>query len=216
MILSKKSGSLLFVASVCCVAVLLLTGRDGFASAKIRDIDFKNFVYPWDDPETDNDNHARWFWMSLPDQTTVRLQDGMHRFLKKPGVSPAVDFQFAVYGDLDGDGVEDAAVALNYSPGGTSNWDYLYVYKGSSPKPKLLGRLRAGSRAYGGLVRASIENGLLILDFNDEDTRTGDCCSDRYIRVRYRWQRAHFVEEGPREKGYFDPNAHAEDSPGDK
>lgn len=41
----------------------------------------------------------------------------------------------------------------------------------------------------------------MTVDFADPEKRIGDCCSDGYIRARYRWQDGHFVEEGQRERG---------------
>jgi hypothetical protein len=102
---------------------------------------------------------------------------------------------------LDGDGKEEAAAALNYSSGGTANWDYLYIYKIQHNAVDLLARLESGSRADSGLVRVSIENGILVLDFADPERRVADCCSEGFIRVRFRWQQGHFIEVGSREHG---------------
>jgi len=193
--------------SIICVLFLFVpvsTSRGSGGTGKIKEVDFKNFSYPWDDPEADSDNHTTWFWTQLPTESKVHLINGQHRFTAPdaPGaVSPALRFSFVVYGDLDGDGIDEAAVALNYTTGGTMNWDYLYVYKLAKGKPKLLGRLRSGSRGSGGLLRASINQGALVLDFADPDRTTADCCSDGYIRAHYRWLDGHFAEEGPREEG---------------
>jgi len=195
--------------SIICVLFLFLfvpvfASRGSGGTGKIKEVDFKNFSYPWDDPEADSDKHTTWFWTQIRTESKVRLINGQHRFAvpETPSmVSPALRFSFVVYGDLDGDGVEEAAVALNYTTGGTMNWDYLYVYKFANGKPELFGRLRSGSRGSGGLLRASIKQGALVLDFADPDRRTADCCSDAYIRVHYRWLDGHFAEEGPREEG---------------
>jgi hypothetical protein len=188
--------------SIVFLFVLVFTGRVSAGTEKIRKVDFKNFVYPWDDPEAGSDNHTTWFWTQLPPESKVRLIDGQHRFTvpETPDVSPALRFSFVVYGDSDGDGIEEAAVALNYTTGGTMNWYYLYVYQLAKGQLRLLGRLRSGSRSSGGLIRASINRGALVLDFADADKRTGDCCSSGYIRVHYRWHDVHFAEEGPRQK----------------
>lgn len=172
----------------------------------IRQVDFKNFIYPWDAPE-DSDS-TKWYWSQIPATSKVRLIDGKHRFIdpKAPDISPALRFSFTIYGDLDGDGIEESAVALNYTTGGTMNWDYLYVFKLDHGKPRLLGRLRSGSRASGGLVRGAIKQGLLVLDFADANKRTGDCCSTGFIRVRYRLTDGHFIEEGQREYGDLEPH----------
>lgn len=171
----------------------------------IRDIDFKNFTYPWDGaidavPTT-------WHWMNGAPKLHIRAIDGVHHFYE-PGLSnygrkhaPLISVDSVTYGDLDGDGAEEAAVALNYSTGGTANWDYLYIYKLEHGIPKLIDRLESGSRGSGGLVHISIRDGLLVLDFADADRRVGDCCSEGFIRVRYRWQAGRFVESGPKERG---------------
>jgi hypothetical protein len=118
--------------------------------------------------------------------------------------APLISVDSITYGDLDSDGVDEAVVALNYSTGGTANWDYLYVYKLENGSPVLLARMRTGSRADGGLVKASIRDGHLIVDFADTERRTGDCCSEGHIRVHYRWQKGRFIEEGARERGDLD------------
>jgi len=109
--------------------------------------------------------------------------------------------QPVTYGELEGDQNEEAAVDLNYSGGGTANWDYLYVYKLEKGVPRLLGWLESGSRAYGGLVKVTIQNNELLLDFSDSEKRKGECCSEGFIRVRYTWRVGQFVETGAREKG---------------
>jgi hypothetical protein len=105
---------------------------------------------------------------------------------------------------LDGDGNEEAIVHLNYSTGGTANWDFLYVYGQGHGQLPILGILESGSRGYGGLVRTRITQGLLVLDFADAERRVGDCCSEGYVRIRYRWKKGVFVETGTRERGDLD------------
>jgi hypothetical protein len=105
------------------------------------------------------------------------------------------------YGDVDGDGTEDAAVDLLYGTGGTANWHYLYVYSVDHGTPELKARLQSGSRADGGLVKTAIQTGRLVLDFADTNRRQADCCSEGYVRVTYRWQGDRFVETGGREYG---------------
>jgi hypothetical protein len=59
----------------------------------------------------------------------------------------------------------------------------------------LLARLESGSRADGGLLKVAIEQRTLILDFADTEKRAGDCCSEGYIRVKYRLKDGRFVED---------------------
>jgi hypothetical protein len=193
-----KSVSLLF-------AILLLVTSGTARGDTIRQIDFKNFAYPWDTP-SEFDNTTTWRWNDISNKTT-RLSDGLHRFIdpEAPAMSPALRFHSVSYGHLTGVGSEVAAVVLNYTTGGTMNWNYLYLYTSDKSRPKLLGLLRSGSGAAGGLINTSFQEGLLVLDFADFDKRMGDCCSSGYIRVRYRWADGRFVEEGARQKGDLPP-----------
>ena len=151
-------------------------------------------------------------WLNPLPRQHIRAVKGMHHF-HAPGEDPhdswhdpIVSIDEVTYGDLDSDGIEEAAVRLNYSTGGTYNWDFLYIYKYNSGHAQLLAVLGSGSRGDGGLGRVVISDGILALDFNDPDRRKGDCCSGGYVRVRFRWQNDHFVEEGRRERGDWPPD----------
>jgi hypothetical protein len=200
--------SLLRSVSVA-VAALILAAPPGTSS--IRHVDFKNFAYPWNGGGGPENLENPWHWIESSPSSTVQLRGGVHRFWEEVEAgqdrsrAPGLWFESVTYGDLDGDGKEEAAVDLNYSGGGTANWDYLYVYKLDRDGPRLLGWLESGDRAYGGLVKVSIQQGQLVLDFADPERRDGDCCSGGYIRVRYVWKGGHFVETGPREKGDLKP-----------
>lgn len=174
----------------------------------IRDVDFKNLAYPWDE-RSFHGVPGTWHWLSHLPQSKVTLTQGQKDF-PPPGAKeprspydsyPHVTFESVTYGDLNNDGLEEAAVDLHYGTGGTATWDYLYIYTLDHGSPKLLAMLESGSRAYGGLTRLSIEGGELVLDFMDRDKRRGDCCSEGYIRVHYRWKQGHFIEQGERTYG---------------
>jgi hypothetical protein len=182
---------------------MMLVGAASHTSS-IRQIDFKNFAYPWDGGGGSPDE---WHWIGSIPSTKVELSGGVHRFWEEVETgedrnsAPGLRMESVTYGDLDGDQKEEAAVDLIYSSGGTANWHYLYVYKLDKGELRLLGWLETGSRAYGGLVKVAIQNGQLVLDFADSERRIGDCCSEGYIRVRYAWRDGHFAETGTRERG---------------
>lgn len=200
------------------VALLFAAGASpqSHKPASIRDIDFKNFSFPWDDimEEPPSYNLSPWHWLTLLPRTKIRFEKGIHHFYE-PNQSqsereraPLVSVDEVTYGDLDRDSAKVATVHLNYSSSGTQNWDYLYVYRIHRGQPELLGILESGERGYGGLYRTAIQGGLLVLEFADADRRVGDCCSEGYIRVHYRWRNGAFVEEGPRERGDLKPDEH--------
>ena len=177
----------------------------------IRAVDFQNFNYPWTEsmPRMTAFPDSEWGWFTVIPHPTITVEKGMHDFIQ-PGDTSRSGGYLAVrsvaYGDLDGDGQEEAAIDLRYGTGGTMNWYYLYVYGLQNSSPKTLGLLQSGTRADGGLVGVAIENGLLVLDFNDSAKRGGDCCSKGFIRVHYRWQNNGFVEIGNRAYDDF-PNS---------
>ena len=168
------------------------------AANKISDVDFKNFNYAWDASLIAVP--SAWKWLEGEPRSTLRVVGGRHDFSPdEPGGYVMV--WSVTYGDLNRDGRDEAAVDLIYGTGGTANWHYLYVFRLANGSPKLLARLQSGSRADGGLVKAAIKQNTLILDFADSKRRVGDCCSEGYVRVRYRWQSGRFVEVGTRVSG---------------
>jgi len=198
--------------------LLLILGLAGCtASAQtetaIRQIDFDNFSYVWSDPKPPEDVNLPWHWLSSTPDQHFRALHGIHHFYLSNRDnyvrehSPIISVESITYGDLDGDRIEEAVVALNYSTGGTQNWDYLYVYKLERGEARLLARMETGSRGYGGLVRTFVqEDQLLVVDFADPERHVGDCCSEGYIRVRYRWQEGVFTAEGTPERGNLELN----------
>ncbi len=188
------------------------TGFSASNAKSIRQIDFKNFCYAWD-------SGARavpmnWRWLGTSARSCVRLLNGSYRFgksgesEKEKQQDPSLRLNSITYGDLEGDGAEEAVVNLSYHTGGTANWDYLYVFKLENGAPTLVGRLRSGSRADGGLLKVSIQNGLLVLEFSDPERRVADCCSSGFIRVRYRLEKGSFQESGARERGTLSIEEH--------
>ena len=193
--------------------VLVALGAASAASAQsreIRKIDFKNFAYAWSDAWEEESPPEQWRWITTPPKSKVTVVKGIHRFEEDafyPGLSepvPAVSVDSVDYGEVTGDGKEEAFVALNYGTGGTANWDYLYVFRMRAGVPSLMEIMETGSRGSGGFVGVSVQRQVLVLDFADKDRMTGDCCSDGFIRVRYRWRGGRFVEVGPRERGDMD------------
>ncbi len=176
----------------------------------IRQIDFKNFTYAWSKPETPEDEEGRWHWFKSPADSHFRAIHGLHRFYSveqdpyEREHAPLISVDCIVYGDLDGDGIDEAIVAMNYSTGGTLNWDYLYVFRFNPGQAELVARMQTGARGDGGLVRMTVQDQLLIVDFADPEKQVGECCSEGFIRVHYRLKEGDFVEEGERGHGKID------------
>lgn len=172
-------------------------------AANISEVNFKDFDYPWDAPRIAVP--TAWKWLEGKPKSSIRVNAGRHEFsASEPFTDGYLMIRSVTYGDLTGDGHDEAAVDLLCSSGGTANWHYLYVFTLANGSPMLLARLQSGSRAYGGLLKVAIEQKTLVLDFADADRRVGDCCSEGYIRVRYRWRAGRFVEVDGRTSGVLD------------
>lgn len=174
------------------------------AQSERSTVDFRNFEYPVLKLEERGSVPDTWRWLDALPSTRVRLVKG--RFDEPTDGShagPYFMWQSTVWGDLDGDRQEEAAVLLRYGTGGTATWQYLYVYRLGGKRPEVISILESGSRAQGGLVDIAIRGQALVLRFQDADRMRGDCCSNGYIQVGYRWDGRRFVEVGKRVRGSF-------------
>jgi hypothetical protein len=171
--------------TVLNIAVLVLSFETFLGASpnatNIRRVDFKNFSYAWSEEMGDSSSVPSLYRCITPPSVNIRVANGIHHYYPRnrdalEGIYPLIRVNSVTYGDLQGDGAEEAAVHLNYSTGGTSNWDFLYLYRLRDNVPKLFAILQSGSRGSGGLVRVSMTNGILALDFADEERRLGDCC----------------------------------------
>ncbi len=194
----RYNGGVSFARRTCLLRLIFVAALYG--ATRTSEVDFKNFDYVWDAPPISVP--TAWKWLGGRPKSSLRVVRGRHDF--SPSERSAGEYvmvRSVTYGDLSGDGRDDAAVDLLYSTGGTANWHYLYVFTLGQGSPTVLGRLQSGSRADGGLVKIAIERNTLVLDFSDTKRRIADCCSEGYVRVRYRWQGDHFVEVGTRGSG---------------
>ena len=171
---------------------LLAAGQEKRALLDIRQIDFRNFRYPWRTAATPGDFQ----WLTKFD-TAVSLRDGEHVF-KDDQCSgpdqrcPKVSISEVLYTDINNDYVQDAIVVLRYSSGGTAHWEYVYMYTVLNGTSKLIAALETGSRIYHGLHRIYSGNGHLIVELNEPDESEGECCATWRTRTEYQWRRDHF------------------------
>ena len=123
-----------------------------------------------------------------------QLVDGMARFPESAGWA-YIKLNYVAFGDLNGDGHEDAAIGIYAKSWGTQSVSLVYVYAGS--EPKLLASFPTGDRADHGLYGLDIKARRLILDLADPDFRGGDCCSSRFLRESFVWNGRAFAQSGP-------------------
>ena len=193
--------------SLTLAALLMATLAAAQASIprSIRDIDFRNFYYP-----------------SLPtgkcSMSSVRVRGGRYGSTKNfsprripKGGCWAVDVAPVEYGDVTGDGREEALVVLYAEVGGTESSNDVFIYALKSGRPVLLWKFATGDRADGGLRRIYPESGQLVVElagknkviggdlYSPDGTSAGACCPTVFTRTKYRWVRGRFVKSGESE-----------------
>ena len=167
------------------VVVLLFVAASVFAQGGIRKVDFRNFTY---EPSCAGE-----------DTTKVTVKNG--EFSEEKKVDDFTERFFfkvfnIVYGDLNGDKAEEAVILSVCNTGGTGNFTEGFVYSMKRGKPTLAARIAGGDRADGGLRKAVIENGLIVLEYNDPEKTAGACCPEGTVTQKLRLAGDTLVEVG--------------------
>jgi hypothetical protein len=169
----------------------------------IRSVDFGNFTYPaW---PIFGDRRGKTFTLH-EGELPVRLDK--HGYLVEIGLSGGVDS----YGDVTGDGIEEAIISFGEDNRGASAIvEAVYIYTMRHGRPAFLWGFEAGDRADGGLIRAYAENGELVVElegkdkiigkdlYAEDETSRGACCPTMFTRTRYEWRDGHFRQKGDAE-----------------
>jgi hypothetical protein len=171
--------------TLASLALLFVSTISSIAQSDIRRIDFKNFTY---DAMCVGEESAK-----------VTVKDG--EFSSEKQEDGYVDrFYFNVfdiaYGDLTGDGKDEAVILTVCNTGGTGNFSEGFVYTTKANKPSLIARIPGGDRAYGGLRSAKVVGGLLVIESNDVGEMGGACCPEFIVTTKYNVAGGKLVQAG--------------------
>jgi len=175
-------------SQITILVVALLTSRFAFSqqhSSNIHSVDFANFTYHW---IADLGNPKKTFTLKNGELPATRNERGL---IDKMGVF----LQGVKYGDVTGDGVEEAIVSLSIQTGGSAIPGIIYIYTLRKNRPMLLWSRSTGDRADGGLRDVYAENGQLVVELNSSIGSRGDCCPTRFTRTRYEWRAGRFRQK---------------------
>jgi len=154
---------------------------EGPVTPSIRSIDFANFAYP-----------AKYVFTTHEKEFTLRqgrfAGDDKHN---------AISLAYVTFGDVTGDGLEDAMVTLAPVLTGSATPLVTYIYTLSNNQPRFLWAFRTGDRADGGLRRVYSENGKLVIERFSSDGSKGACCPVAFTRKYYAWNGKEFQTVGP-------------------
>lgn len=164
------------------VSLLLVNAAKVLAQSEVRRIDFKNFTYEIGD-------------LSGANKMKVTVKNG--EFLRDNEDDKLYFYVKSVeYGDVDGDGKEDAIVITVYNTGGTGNFSDGLIFTLKNGKPVVLTGFEGGDRAYGGLVSAKVTDGILIVERNSPGEHGGNCCPEFIETFRYKWNGKKLAQVG--------------------
>lgn len=156
-----------------------------FAQADIRKVDFKNFTF---EPGCAGEETQKVTVKDGEFSSEKKVDDYVDRFYFK-----VYDF---VYGDVNGDGKEDVIISSVCNTGGTGNFTEAFVYTTKGNKPFLLTRIEGGDRAYGGLRKIEINEGVVTVEQNDVGEMGGACCPEFAVTTKLKWDGSKFNEIG--------------------
>jgi hypothetical protein len=91
------------------------------------------------------------------------------------------------YGDVDGDGAEDAIVITVDNTGGTGMFDEAEVWAMRGGKPVQIAGIPGGDRGDGGLHAASAEPGGVRVERYQSGDGDGACCPSKLSIEHWRW-----------------------------
>jgi len=191
-------SSAVLVLLCCCVAY------SQRASISIHTIDFANFKYPYTSG------------LRLPSDSrrTFKLHNGTFHETKR---AVGMNFGHAFYGDVTGDGIEEAFVYLEVHTSGSATPGCIYIYRMANGRPQLLWAFDSGDRQYGGLRQVYADHTDLVVELYGKgkiigrdlfaDDGTSALTPFPYIitRARYRWHGGRFRRVG-RPEEFPDPD----------
>lgn len=155
------------------------------AQNDIRKVDFRNFTY--DIQSLDGESKSK---ITVEDGNFSRIsEDDKYYF----------SIEDVVYGDLDGDGKEEAAVGIIENTGGTGQFSSGLIFTMRGGKAVVLTMFAGGDRAYGGIAGANIAGGILTVERNAPGDLGAACCAEFIETTRYKWNGKQLVQVGKTE-----------------
>jgi hypothetical protein len=100
-----------------------------------------------------------------------------------------------VFGDVNGDGVEDVIVASVLSTGGTGRFSDIRIYTMKDGKVVEVAAIPGGDRGDGGIRRVTVEGSAVIVERNVLAEGDGACCASQARRERWVWRDGEITED---------------------
>jgi len=188
-------GVHLKISKTIILTLTLLISSPAFSQqpgSSIHSVDFANFTYPWT------------AGLSVRGGTkTFRLRNGKREEIRDTRghvEEIGVYLEHVSYGDVTGDGIEDAIIFMSILTGASAMPGQVYIYTLRGKHPELLWHFSTGDRAEDGFRKVYADHGNLVVELNGPK-RIGEglCCPERFTRTRYQWRGGRFRQKGRKE-----------------
>jgi TonB family protein len=168
-------------------------------SAGIHSVDFRNFDYPFNCEESIGDEEA----CDLGFEKVIHVSDGEWMRGGSDEMNEILHFRIdnVIYGDLKGDGRDEAVVLVGY--GGQWNWELsgIYIFAMSSTGPQLLAQLSPSDWGKGEDNNGSdfqpsevhVSNRKLVVSFSAGGAH---CCPAWGVTAELEWNGRQFTRNG--------------------
>ena len=100
-----------------------------------------------------------------------------------------------IFGDVDGDGAEEAVLVSHFHGGGTGRFSGIDVYAIRDGKDVVLGGIPGGDRGDGGISDVRLEGQVIVVDRMMAMEGDGACCPSKLQHERWTWDGKAFVED---------------------
>lgn len=171
----------------------------GSASAQsdIKEVDFNNFTYqPYcGNAEPQTMTVTKGLFFEEKDVTPAATPETPAKNAK-PTPTPQTPIRVierryfkpytTIYGDLNGDAINEAIVLTTCSRGGVESYTEGFIYGIKDGSAGLLARIEGGDRALGGLRSVKIENGSIVVERSRPDFTNDACCAEFAETTGYR------------------------------
>ncbi len=166
-----------------------------FAQTGIKDVDFNNFTYqPYcGNAEPQTMSVTKGLFFEEKDVTPAPAPETPAKNAK-PTPTPirVIERRYfkpyaTIYGDLNGDAIDEAIVLSTCSRGGIESYTEGFIYGIKDGSAGLLTRIEGGDRALGGLRSVNIENGSVVVERSRPDFSNEACCAEFVETTSYRF-----------------------------
>lgn len=121
--------------------------------------------------------------------------DGRHAEVGPGGTcSVCITIREVTFGDVDGDGVDDAILLIDTNLGGAGTSLDAYVFGLRDGRPVLKAHLEGGDRGEGGIQSVSVTAREVIVQRFEMAGNDGVCCPSRVLVERWRWTDGRLVK----------------------